>query len=219
MPDFSVRIDPLNWLLQGRLGLELEFELLEWLTIEAIPMFVVSEEPVFFNNLDELTQESDGLGALAGTSLGVGFWLDGDSFNGTVLRVGLLAYGVKYTTRALQDYPTSANGSPIARGDVLDTVTDSQRRLSFTIGSHRTWGYFTLVGGISLEYETNDKRRCYTNSNGIWETRSSEPCDDDQLQIAREPTGLIQQPSVYNLYGWLHPFDLAGRLSLGVVFD
>jgi hypothetical protein len=32
-PDFSVRVDPLNWLLLGRLGFELEVELLELLTV------------------------------------------------------------------------------------------------------------------------------------------------------------------------------------------
>ena len=49
MPGFAVRVDPLNWLIGGRLGFELEVQLWEFITFETIPMFVTESEPVAFN--------------------------------------------------------------------------------------------------------------------------------------------------------------------------
>ncbi|MGC4067514.1 MAG: hypothetical protein QM784_23290 [Polyangiaceae bacterium] len=78
LPDFSVRVDPLNWLLAGRLGFELESELWKFISVEVIPVFVVNEKPPLLNLSgipDTLRQQSNGVGALAGASIGAGFWL------------------------------------------------------------------------------------------------------------------------------------------------
>ena len=67
MPPWSVRMDPFNWLLEGRLGLELEVGLLNWLSVEFVPVFVVNDQPPAFNfsgREDPLTQESNGLGRI-----------------------------------------------------------------------------------------------------------------------------------------------------------
>jgi hypothetical protein len=207
-PDFSVRLDPFNWLLEGRLGLEIEVEMLEWLTLETVPIFVVDEEPVIF--ADSVHQNSNGLGALAGASIGAGFWLDGDSFNGTVLRVGLTNYGYEYFSLVEQ----TARGHN--KGDRLDGFNQTERRFSFVLGSGRTWKAFTLAGGIGLEYELNKQFRCVSSiGNGTLSVSKSVCDDEDQQQL------LLSQVSGEraNVNGILHPFDLAARISLGVVID
>jgi hypothetical protein len=216
MPTFSVRVDPLNWLLDGHLGFEVEVGLLEWLTVESIPMFVASKQPPIFNSVDELEQAGNGIGALAGASLGVGFWLNGTAFRGDVLRVGINHYSVEYTTRALEDEGSSSL-DPTSRGDILDRVVHNRTRLAVLFGSHKRWGFFTLAGGIGLEYEMNDTKRCLDNESGVWRSTADPPCDDDQLQIARDRLGTVSEPRAVNLYDWLHPFYPVFRFSLGVV--
>jgi hypothetical protein len=217
MPDFSVRVDPLNWLFYGELRFELEVELLEWMTVEASPYFLVSEQPVVFNSLDELHQSSGGLGPITGGSLVASFWLGGDSFNGTSLRIGLVAQSITYETRAIEDYPNLPfPPDDVAIGDKLDEVTFDSSRLHFGIGSGRTWGWFTIGGGIGVEWDLGDHRRCIDD---FGDPTSDPPCDDDQLQIGLEPLGQNTPVSTFNLYDPFHPLYLTARLSLGVVFD
>lgn len=216
-----MRVDPLNWILYGRLGLELEIEAFEWLTVQAVPMFVVSEQPVVFNQADDIYQKGDGLGALAGASLGLGLWLDGDSFNGTVLRPAFIFNAIEYRSEALEDLDGGSLGG-VAAGEVIDKATVKQQRLSLTIGSHRTWGYFTFAGAFGLEYELNKDRRCIAQVGDIYEASTDESVctDDDEFILAREPLGTNAKPEAQaNLLNDLHPFDIAASISLGFVLD
>jgi hypothetical protein len=201
IPDFSVRIDPFNWLLEGRLGFEFEVQLWEFITVETVPVFVVDESPLTLRlggREDNLTQHSNGLGALSGASLGVGFWLDGEPFEGTVLRAIYTNYGYNYRTRD---------------GDrTIDEVEHTERHLYGFFGSYRRWGFFTLGGGIGLGVELNKQERCVASRAAGFRTTSS-GCDGE-LQIALDDSG----SEVADLNGWLHPVQIVGRISLGVVF-
>ncbi len=224
MPNFSVRLDPLNWLLYGQLYLELEFDTFDWLTVETVPMFVVSEQPVVFNQVDELEQSS-GMGPIAGASIGLGFWLDGDSFRGTVIRTGLTFYDIDYQTRALSDFAGDNAGAfdPVDRGEVMDSLTHKQRRLSVILGSQRQWGIFTVAGGFGVEYELREDRRCLIredpdDDNSPFAVSRTSQCDDEELNIATSPLGRDSISSL-NIFDAWHPVYLTARLSLGVVFD
>ncbi len=197
-PDFSVRIDPLNWLLEGRLGLELELAPIDAISIELVPVFVTSEQPPFLHleNLpDTLYQESNGLGSLTGASLGVGFWLDGKAFRGSVLRAFFTNYAFHYESRE--------------NGVVVDGVDHTERRVGGMFGSHSRWGAFTLATALGLGVELNRHRRCESASGEM----VTEGCDDDQLLIRVNQAG-----DNAGLYSFLHPAYLFFRLSLGVVF-
>lgn len=198
-PDFSVRIDPLNWLLDGRLGIEIEVEAFEWLTIETIPLFVVGSEPILL--ADTVRQHSDGWGPLAGASLSAGFWLEGDSFRGTVLRAGLTSYALRYQGIGPD-------------GEVVDEAPLSEQRLSFMLGSGRRWGYFTLSGGFGLEYELNHDRRCVVRD-GLISRATTDGCrDGDYFVLYDEALGHAE-----NLRGPLFPVEFIFRFSLGFVID
>ncbi len=202
IPDFSVRIDPFNWLLQGRLGFELEVEVWEFISFEMVPVFVVNEEPPLLNLRgfpSDLTQHSNGIGALAGSSFGAGFWLNGKPFEGNVLRVILTNYGYEYRT--------SDNAGEI------DSVTHTERHLYGFFGSHSRWGFFTLSAGIGLGVELNKQERCFSDTaTGVADAQTSD-CDGVQeLAITRDlgTRGDINGP--------FHPIYLLGRFSLGFVF-
>jgi hypothetical protein len=197
IPGFSVRIDPLNWLLAGRLGFELEVQLWEFITVETIPVFVTESTPVFMNlrnHEDTLSQHSDGLGALAGASLGLGFWLEGDPFEGTVLRAAITNYGLSYH-------------SDDDQGTIDGPVDHVERHFYGFIGSYNRWGPFTLGGGLSLGVELNDETRCPP---GI----ADADCDEDELLIK-----IDRDNGVANLNSWLHPVQLNFSLSLGFIID
>jgi hypothetical protein len=189
IPDFGVRIDPLNWLLYGRMGLELEVELLEWLTVEAVPVFVTNDQPVLFP--DAVTQSSDGLGPMSGVGVDLGIWLSGDSFNGNVIRAGFSGYSYRYAS----DYP--------------DAVNHAEQQIFVLLGSHRTWSWFTIAGAFGLTYETNDQERCFSASSDVPITSG---CDDGAV-LLRTFDGDVAVTSP------LHPYDFAFRLSLGVAID
>ena len=214
MPPFSIRLDPFNWLIEGRLGLELEVGVLDFMTIELVPILLANEEPPTFNfsgREDPLSQESNGIGPIAGASLGVGFWLGGQPLNGYVLRVALTNVGITYKS-------SDANG-------VFDKVSHTERRLVFMFGSHTRFSFFTIAGGIGLGYELNQASRCFVNS-GSSGNPGSRPttsgcADDGELQIALDDPGVrsITELQVADLNGWLHPVYLEGRFSIGVSFD
>jgi hypothetical protein len=204
VPAFSIRLDPFNWLLEGRLGLELEAEVWEFITAEVVPVFVVNKTPPSFNFVrreGDLSQESNGLGALSGASIGVGFWLQGEPLEGYVLRAIYTNYG--YTYRVEDDTGWS------------DQVSHTERRLVFMFGSQSNiGGHFAIAGGIGLGYELNQQERCYPDGYvvGLHEPQTQD-CDG-ALQIALDQ----QVDNVVDLNGGFHPIYISARISLGVKF-
>jgi hypothetical protein len=193
-----VRIDPLRWLIFGKLGLELEMEVWKFISLELVPVFVLGEQPPAMNDFDGvLSQHSNGIGALAGTSIGVGFWLSGTPMRGQVLRAILT--NEAYTYRSKDSLGT------------IDEVSHTERHFYGFIGSYDRWGPFTIGGGIGLGVELNEERRCFTEAEVSSVTSD---CSDEQFHIAldrevRETAGLNSS---------LHPIQLMGRISLGFVF-
>jgi hypothetical protein len=207
-PGFSVRIDPLNWLLWGRLGFELEVGIpaVDFLSIEVIPVFVMAEEPIMLDlrRVEErFTQHSDGLGAMSGASIGAGFWLEGEQWEGTVLRVSLTNYG--YTFRTSDDQGT------------IDETSHTERELMFSIGSHNKWSFFTIAGRFGIGYELNQERRCFVRGEPF---HATEDCTENvrELSIERDLT-LPNAREPADLNGFLFPVSLNFGLSLGVVID
>jgi hypothetical protein len=203
MPDWSARIDPFNWLLEGRLGVELEVGLLDFLTVELVPTFVVNDKPPTLNLSgapDVLRQESNGLGPISGAAVDVGLWLDGKAFHGYVIRGGVSTYG--YTYRTEDDV-----------GEI-DSV-DANETVGFVMfGSQSSWGAFTIAGGIGLGVQLNKKQRCFPQGATSVGQATTSGCDDE-LQIAIDR----QAQDVVNLHSSIYPVDLMGRFSLGVLFD
>ena len=197
MPAISVRIDPFNFLLEGRLGLEIETELYDFLTLEIVPVFVTTHSPPTLNyasyEKSSLRQESNGIGALSGAAIDAGLWFGGKPFKGYVLRAGFTNYAYKYTT--------TEPGN--------DSVSHTDRQFFAMIGSHSRWGAFTIAGGIGLAYELNQQNRCFDL---VGNATSS--CDKDQQLIKLNQSGT----SAVDLHSFLYPFDLLARFSLGVVF-
>lgn len=205
MPDFSVRIDPLNWIVEGQLGIELEVEAFEWLTFETVPIFVMAHEPLALP--DRVRQYSNGIGPLAGASLSAGFWLEGDSFRGTVVRAGITRYGYEYASFAK---PGEAR-----ENERLDHATLTQTRLTLLLGSGRRFGYFTIGGGFGIEYELFDRaRQCLETSGGRWYTKR-DGCDRREFLMRRRES----EGDAANIRGFLFPLEFTFRFSLGVVFD
>jgi hypothetical protein len=203
-PDMSVRVDPLNWIIYGRLGIELEAQVWKFITAELVPEFITSTQPPYMNLGSfpaTLSQHSNGLGAMSGTSVGAGFWLNGKPFVGTVLRVIFTNYGYRYNST-----PDSGNAG------VGDEVTHTERRLVALLGSHSKWGPFTIAGAFGLGVELNRERRCFPG-NDVNQPAMKDGCPKDSLDI-RIPG--VADPQ--NLYGGLHPAYLIFRLSLGFVF-
>lgn len=192
-----MRIDPFNFLLEGRLGLELETELYKFVSLEIVPVFVTTKSPPMLNyNTYEkasLRQESNGWGPLSGASIDAGFWFGGKPFKGSVLRTGFTNYAYTYTTTA------PAN----------DSVSHTSREFFVLLGSHNRWSAFTLAYGFGLGYELNQENRCFDDFGN-----ATSNCEKDQLLIKLNQSG----SSVADLHAFLYPFDLLARISLGVVF-
>jgi hypothetical protein len=204
-PGFSVRIDPFNWLIEGRLGLELEVVAWKFITVEAVPVFIANDTPPVFNlsgRDDPISQHSHGLGPIAGTSLGAGFWLSGTPLNGYVLRAIFTNYALTYRA-------SDSSGT-------FDRVSHTERRIVAYIGSHTRFGFFTLAGGVGLGYELNQQQRCFVNRGNSNVMASTSGCPDSgELQIKLDPTAR----GVGDLNGGFHPIYLLVRFSLGVTFD
>jgi hypothetical protein len=130
----SLRFDPLSWILRGRPALEIEYLLLDWLTVEAAPM--LGTQPMIF---DEFEQSGLGLGA------SVGFWLDGKAFSGYVLRPLMQINAMRYQT----DWEGELN-----ENDSTD-VKHTEVRVGGMIGGHNRWNFFTIAWGIGLTVDTN----------------------------------------------------------------
>ncbi|HTM46194.1 MAG TPA: hypothetical protein VL137_14640 [Polyangiaceae bacterium] len=191
IPPFSVRVDPFNWLIGGRLGLELEAGVWKFISAELVPVFVTSESPPWFNfsGRDKaLTQHSNGLGPISGASLGVGFWFQGKPLEGTLLRAIYTNYGYKYESQY-------TGGS--------DSVKHTERHLGVTLGSYNRYGAFIIGAEIGLSKELNDQERCLD---------PNDPAGCGKLELRGNGT-------LYDLDGPFHPIYLEGRFSLGVAID
>lgn len=207
MPPFSIRLDPLNWLIQGRFSVELEVGLWKFLSFELVPVFVTESEPLMLNlsgRDDTVTQHSNGLGPISGTSLGLGFWLGGEPFRGYVLRAIFTNYG--YTYKAQDSMGT------------FDSVDHTQRQLIAFFGSYGRVGFFTYGGGFGLGYELNQQERCdptfVPNVDGAERIVAlGKGCEELQIATDRFATGIAV------LGNDLSPLVLMGRISLGVAFD
>jgi len=202
MPPWSVRMDPFNWLLEGRLGLEMEVGLLKFMSLELVPVFVVNDQPPSLNFSgieDTLHQDSNGLGALAGTSVSLGFWLEGKALQGYVLRAILTNYSYTYSTE----------------DDIgpLDEVDHVERHFYGYFGSHSRWGAFTLAGGIGLGVELNKESRCFPSNATSANDATDSGCDEQQIVVQRSPV------SIANLNSPTHPIQLMFRFSLGITID
>ncbi|MEO8903001.1 MAG: hypothetical protein ABI488_13130 [Polyangiaceae bacterium] len=199
VPDISVRIDPFNLLLEGRLGLELETEVYKFLTVEIVPVFVTTKQPPTLNYAtynSTVSQSSNGIGAISGAAIDAGFWFGRKPLVGNVLRVGLSNYSYKYESK-------DGNGVSI------DSVAHTDREFFVMFGQHSRWGAFTIAGGLGLGYELNKQNRCFDSITGS--VTSSCPKDQALLQVDRSG-------GAYDLNSFLYPFDLLARFSLGVVF-
>lgn len=176
----------------------------KWISVETVPVFITNDSPPLFNlagHEDNLYQHSNGLGPLAGASLGVNFWLSGKTFKGYVLRAGLTNYAIEYETLDSADKR-------------VDVVTHTERQLYGIFGWNDRWGAFTLGGGIGLGYELNKQTRCFPNDAVSVADASDKGCDDElQIALDRGTAGRV------NLNPWLYPFDLLVRFSLGVTID
>jgi hypothetical protein len=204
IPAFSVRVDPLNALIAGRFGLELEVQLWKFITIESVPTFVVWQEPPSFNFTGRdtnLRQQSKGIGALSGISIGPSFWLEGKPFRGYVLRAILTNYSYRYVAY------------DAATGTEIDSAPHVERVLEGFFGSYSKIGIFTIGGGIGLGLELNRERRCFDVN-----SRPTSNCPKEEFLIALEPPNnygfAVASPN-----GPLYPVYLEGRISLGFVFE
>jgi hypothetical protein len=204
VPEFSIRIDPFNWLLEGRLGLELESQVWKFISVEVVPVFVTNTTPPTLNYFQSfsggtLSQHSNGLGALAGASVGAGFWLGGKPFRGYVLRTAFTDYAFSYKT-------SDASGP-------IDQVNHTERFFYFVLGEEDRWGPFTIAGGVGLGYELNQQNRCFPDTaTNVGQATTS--CPHPQLAIALDRG--VQ--NITDLHSELYPFDLVASFSLGVVF-
>jgi hypothetical protein len=207
MPTISVRVDPFNWLLAGRLGFEIESQVWKFISVELVPQFIVNDQPPYLNlNLigvpNTLRQKSAGIGALAGTSVGVGFWLNGTPMEGYVLRAELTNYSINYDTD-------------------FDHVNYVEREFQVLFGQHSKWGPFTIAGTFGIGSMLNKHERCFSdNYSSLALSPQTSGCPNGkQMLLAVTPNELASgQPGVINLNGWAYPIDLVLRISLGVVF-
>jgi hypothetical protein len=204
MPPFSIRFDPFTWLIAGRLDLELEVGVWRFISVELVPVLVANTEPPSFDfaGRDSLvSQHSDGLGPIAGFTIGAGFWLFGTPFQGYVARLSLTNVGIAYEA-------TDSEG-------VFDHVDNVERRLQLFLGSHSRFGFFAVSGGLGLGYELSRSERCFVNEGTQLMQAVTSGCHDEELQITVDRSG----KSFADLHGPFYPFYILARFSIGVVFD
>lgn len=207
IPPFSVRLDPAEILIEGRLGLQLELRLLSFLSLELTPLFLVSSTPLVwdlfaFNGRDDgLFQQSNGVGPLSGAAIGLGFWPSGRVFRGVVLRFQLTNYGIEYQSRL---------GS-----EIIDSAVFTERQFSITFGKAYRLGPVILEASAGLRYELNDAERCDLIREGGRFRASESGCDGKFLIATTSGSG----GGAVELLDGLSPLALTGRLALGIVID
>jgi hypothetical protein len=200
-PLLSFRIDPLSWLIDGRLPLEMEMQIWKFISVELVPVFVTSElSPSLNRSFDgNVTQHSNGIGALSGASIGLGFWVSGRPMRGTVLRAILTDYGYTYRSNFA--------------GKQVDEVSHTDRHFYGFLGSNSTWGIFTVSGGFGLGVELNKERRCFPGNSVA--SATSDCAKDQQLIAVPDSTGRLGWA---DLHSFSYPIEAMVRLSLGVTF-
>jgi hypothetical protein len=204
-----VRLDPLNLIIRGRLGVELEVGILKWMTVETVPIFVTTDSPPTLNlNTDavKVSQASSGLGPLAGASLGVNFWLGGKALKGYMLSTGITNYSIEYE----------------AKNDagVVDKVSHTERNLYFMFGSLSRWGAFTIAGGLGFGHDLNKETRCFgSDARTAADAQVGGDCNAINIALQNRAAG-GQVPFVAgSVTDFLYPWSLLARFSLGVAID
>jgi hypothetical protein len=208
-----VRVDPLNWILYGRLGFEVEVGIVKWMSVETVPIFVTTDSPPTLNlNTDavKVAQESDGLGPLAGASLGVNFWLSGKTMKGYAIGTGITNYSIAYESRN--------------DAEQVDRFSHTERNLYFMFGSLSRWGAFTIAGGLGFGYDLNNQTRCFdSNARSAADAKLGGDCGAQNivLQKYHDNPGTTQDvPFVANpVTDFIYPWSLKARFSLGVTID
>lgn len=207
---WSVRLDPLNWLIRGRLNIEGEVALTDWFSVEVVPSFVTSSQPAAFDltagREDPLFQESNFIGAWSGASVATRFWFYGDPFDGYALHVGLTHYNYVYKSK---DPDTGAR---------IDRVGKADNKLIVMLASGMELGPVIIAGGFGIGYELNAPERCFTQD-GVTGApiKQSSGCDGDFL-ILTDRGSATEGAEQTALFSGLYPFSIEGRLSLGVAF-
>ena len=200
-----MRIDPLTWILEGQLGFELEVGVAKWMSIETVPMFVVDDSPPWLNfggGDSRIYQHSNGLGPLAGATIGVNFW-PRRVFKDYVIRTGLINYALDYETKD-------------DAGTRVDFVSHTKREFYAMFGSVERWGAFTIAGGIGLGYELNKETRC--QENGAFTPRPAASNNCDEIQISTPVPGSNALAAV-PVTPFAYPWEILARISLGVTID
>jgi len=190
--------------LEGQLGVELEVGVLDWLSVETVPVFVADETPPWLNfggGDSRVYQHSDGWGAMTGASIGVNFWPK-HVFKGYVIRTGFMSHAMKYDTK-------------LDSGTVYDSVSHTQRELYAMIGSMERWGAFTISGGIGLGYDLNKESRCYKGSSAVLQRDKFADGDCDEIQLGVPSSGV----ALASVTPFTYPWEILARFSLGVTID
>ncbi len=196
---WAVRLDPFNWLLQGRLGLSADVAFTKWFSVELTPVFAVNDSPPMFNlggHEDTIYQESNFIGAMSEINLGASFWFEAP-LEGYVLRVLLNHGNYKYVAK-------DSDGE-------FDSVVDDSNKLIVMLGSYGKYGPVSLGGGIGIGRYLGAPERCADDA-GDYKTSG---CDGElHMRFDRN------NPQNYaNLHSSLYPFDVVGRFEIGVVFN
>jgi len=208
LPTMSVRVDPLNWLLAGRLGLELESQVWKFISVQIIPEFIVNDQPPYLNLgfidvPNNLHQSGAAAGSLSGASFGVGFWLNEKPLEGYVLRAEFTDYLINYDAK-------DALGA-------IDHVKYAERNFEVLFGSHSKWGPVTLAGTFGLGSALEKQQRCFQS--GLMPspaTAMTSGCPNNKqmnMVVTRDAP-----PVVVNLNSGIYPITIVARISIGVVF-
>ncbi|MCB9585816.1 MAG: hypothetical protein H6718_10470 [Polyangiaceae bacterium] len=194
---WAVRLDPLNWLLQGRLGISGDIALTEWFSVEVMPVFVVNSTPPAFNlrgREDTLSQEGNFIGAMSEINIAPSFWLEAP-LEGYVLR------GI-YTHAAYSYKAEDGNGQ-------FDAVDEKSDKLTFFFGSYGKYGPVTIGGGLGIGTYLGSQERCPDDAGGV----KTSGCDGE-LNIA-----IDRQGNYADIHPSFYPIDISGRIEFGVVFN
>jgi hypothetical protein len=137
---FSIRFDPLMWIIDGRPGGEIEYAFWDYLSVEVSPM--VATNPIWTNKYKQWG---------GGVGFNLGIWPGGKPFRGLVLRPLLQVNWMSYST----EYRP-----PAGFGYKADEVQGSEMKhtevnVGGMIGSHYKWDFFTLVLGFGLAVDTS----------------------------------------------------------------
>ncbi|MCA9626246.1 MAG: hypothetical protein KC766_01210 [Myxococcales bacterium] len=198
---WAVRLDPLNWLLQGRLGISGDIALTEWFSVELTPVFTVNSEPPAFNlhgREDTLSQEGNFIGAMSEINLGASFWLEAP-LEGYVLRA--IYNHAAYSYKATDD-----------QGQ-FDAVDEKSDKLIFFFGSYGKYGPVSIGGGLGIGYYLGNQQRCAEDGGQLPQNARTSDCDGE-LNIA-----IDRQGNYADIHPGIYPIDISGRIEFGVVFN